>query len=187
LRVPSVVTGPANPSVTVVWGVTNQGVGPAVGYWDDELYLSTNAVLDWTATYVGDWSETNTVAAGGSYWRTNTVRMPVVQSGTYYLIFQANAYDLLYESDWDNNTLAVPVVMIRQNLAPVLSGAVYLSDGRFQLAIYGAIGTNYTLQASTNLVDWVPVLHFTCTNSPVYFRDTAATNYTHRFYRGVLP
>jgi WD40 repeat protein len=115
LQVPAVVTGPPYPSVTLVWGVTNRSAGPAWGYWHDKLYVSTNAVLDGTATSVGVWSETNTVAAGGSYWRTNTVWVPVVQSGTYYLIVVTDSDGDLYESAETNNRLAVQVTIVVTN------------------------------------------------------------------------
>jgi hypothetical protein len=62
-----------------------------------------------------------------------------------------------------------------------------LSDGTFEFAFYGAVGSNYTLQASTNLADWTSLFSFTCTNSPTVVLDTSATNYNRRFYRVVVP
>ena len=58
-----------------------------------------------------------------------------------------------------------------------------LSDGSFQLAFYGDIGSACVLQGSTDLVNWTPVLCFTCTNSPAVVVDTAGKNYAKRFYR----
>jgi len=65
-----------------------------------------------------------------------------------------------------------------------------LSDGRFNLAIFGQVGSNYTLQASTDLVKWASVLNFTCTNSPTIVVDPGAKYFGWRFYRvaqGTLP
>jgi hypothetical protein len=62
-----------------------------------------------------------------------------------------------------------------------------LPDGRFQMVFYGVIDTNYTLLASTNLANWEPIASFIATNSPVVLHDTAATNYSQRFYRIVAP
>jgi hypothetical protein len=192
LQVPTVVTGPPNPSVTLVWGVTNESAGPAWGYWYDAVYLSTDAVLDgWDDWLVSDSYETNTVVAAGSYWRTNTMRVPVVESGTYYLIFQVNDWGYLYESDWDNNVFAVPV-MFNIITPPILriGDGQFPSDGGFRLAVYGEIGSDYTLQASTNLVDWVSIFNFSCTNSPTYVVDPGAKYFGWRFYRiaqGTLP
>lgn len=62
-------------------------------------------------------------------------------------------------------------------------GWQYLPDGRFKLTIFGQTGHNYTLQATTNLVDWVPVTSFVCTNGVMDVFDPAATNLSSRFYR----
>jgi uncharacterized repeat protein (TIGR02543 family) len=58
-----------------------------------------------------------------------------------------------------------------------------LPDGTFEFAFYGVVGSNYTLQASTSLMDWTSVFSFACTNSPTVVLDTSATNYSRRFYR----
>ena len=58
-----------------------------------------------------------------------------------------------------------------------------LPDGRFKLTLFGQTGHNYTLQATTNLVDWVPVTSFICTNAVMDVFDPTATNLNARFYR----
>jgi hypothetical protein len=65
----------------------------------------------------------------------------------------------------------------------LLSSAGFSTNGGFQIAVYGQIGQVYTLQASTNLVNWVSILNFTCTNLPTYVVDATAKNYKQRFYR----
>jgi pimeloyl-ACP methyl ester carboxylesterase len=40
----------------------------------------------------------------------------------------------------------------------------FQTNGAFQMAFYGTIGSNYTLQASTDLANWTSLLNFTCTN-----------------------
>ncbi len=62
-----------------------------------------------------------------------------------------------------------------------------LPNGSFQLAFYGLVGSNYTFQASTDLLNWQPLTNFVLTNYPFYFADPTATNYTRRFYRAVVP
>jgi len=51
-----------------------------------------------------------------------------------------------------------------------------LIDGSFQLAFYGTVNTNYTLQASTDLRNWWSLFSFTCTNSPTMLVDTNSTS-----------
>jgi len=54
------------------------------------------------------------------------------------------------------------------------------TNGQFQFDISGVTGLNYSVQASTNLVDWVPL----GTNvSPFTFLDTNAAHFPQRFYR----
>ena len=109
LVVTPTVTGPPNPLVTVAWGVTNLGPGYASGYWSDTLYLSTHTTFDGTAIPIVSQGESGPVPARGQYWRTNTVRMPVVESGQYYLLFRADQYNSLYEAQTNNNLAVVPV------------------------------------------------------------------------------
>ena len=112
LQVPDSFTGPPNPRVTVIWGVTNQGVGPALTgswLWSDVLYYSRNATLDSSDPVIASVPEAGPVAAGRSYWRTNTLRVPAVRSTNCYLIFKTDAYNSLFEADESNNTVAVPL------------------------------------------------------------------------------
>src|SRR5439155_960990 len=64
---------------------------------------------------------------------------------------------------------------------PTLAGLGLLTGVGFDLACYGLPGSNYTLQASTNLRDWAVVQDFVGTNGPVYLRDPAAINHSRRF------
>ncbi|HVV71236.1 MAG TPA: CARDB domain-containing protein, partial [Verrucomicrobiae bacterium] len=127
LLVPHSITSPPNPTVTFVWAVTNQGPGlieERAYYWPwyDYLRISTNSNVDTTARLVGNWSETSSLPAGGTYWRTNTCTLPVIQSGAYYLNFTTDASRTLYESDFSNNSVTVPVNFTIQpaDLAPVV-------------------------------------------------------------------
>lgn len=64
----------------------------------------------------------------------------------------------------------------------VLSGGS-VSNGVFRLTITGTPGSNYTIQASTNLVTWLSIY----TNiSPFIFTDPFVANYPSRFYRALV-
>jgi subtilase family serine protease len=123
LIAPNILAAPAYPRITVAWGVTNRGSAPAVGfpYWSDQLYLSTDTNLDWPGVQVVATSEYGPILPGGSYWRTNSFQLPVNQSGSYYLVFTANAYQALAESDENNNTLVAPLTfqLSLPDLAPL--------------------------------------------------------------------
>lgn len=313
------VTSTPNPRLTFAWGVTNQGIGPAIGRvftvngsfdgWLDGFYLSTNATWDQTATLIGFWEETNALPVGASYYRTNTFTLPVVASGTYYLFLVTDPFNDLQESNFSNNTASrtivadirlpdlapfaliaptvvtgapgtlVPIVIgvtnqgvgsaipsdpsysawfdwlelwttpafpaepwvtslvqrqrtevlaegdsywltnsltipegggqftlafetdARGNLLesnetnnrmaspiafiipPRLERATVENHGLFWANALGTFGFNYTLQASSNLVNWVDLSTFKYINWPTYISDPAAANYPQRFYR----
>jgi uncharacterized delta-60 repeat protein len=65
---------------------------------------------------------------------------------------------------------------------PLQFGSIVNSNGTFRLTITGPIYSTI-IQASTNLINWVPVY----TNTPPFtFTDTNASSYPYRFYRAVL-
>jgi hypothetical protein len=71
--------------------------------------------------------------------------------------------------------------------APVLTVPAVLADGSVRLSLSGIAGLSYTIQTSTNLVDWVPLQGFVSTNGTVTVVDPAAVDFIHRFYRAVMP
>ena len=73
-----------------------------------------------------------------------------------------------------------PTVRLALGPAPIWS-----TNG-MSLALDGPVGSNYVIEASSDLVNWTPTQSFTLTNSPFYFRDAPATNSPGRFYRAML-
>jgi hypothetical protein len=71
--------------------------------------------------------------------------------------------------------------------APSLTGVAVDTNGLVSLQAAGTSGLLYTLQGSTNLVDWVDLGAMLVTNGVVEFTDPAATNYNQRFYRLISP
>jgi hypothetical protein len=97
-----------------------------------------------------------------------------------------NIYAALSGPGMTNNfSVANTTGQLTVSLAPPpwIGECQYLPNGRFQMAVYAVEGRSYVLQASTNLVNWVPVLNFTCTDSPAVVVDAASVNYARRFYR----
>ena len=60
-----------------------------------------------------------------------------------------------------------------------------LSPSDFNLMVQGPVGSNYVIQASTDLVNWQTVTNFLSTTWLTYCSDPAATNYSYRFYQVV--
>jgi hypothetical protein len=185
-----ILTNP-NPSIQLAWCVTNRGPGAASGGWLDRVWFSTDGAVDAQSVSLGDFYFSQTLAPGGSYWQTNTVTLPLTNPASYTLFVQVDPYNWLYESTKTNNLSApVPGAAVLPSQNPRLAGSGFTTNGGFRLAVYGQQGQAYTLQASTNLVNWVSLATFTCTNAPTYVVDSAAKNYSRRFYRivqGGLP
>ncbi|HTA94849.1 MAG TPA: DUF11 domain-containing protein, partial [Verrucomicrobiae bacterium] len=66
---------------------------------------------------------------------------------------------------------------------PQLSGTLTAANHTFQFTITSAANQTNVVQASTNLVNWIPIY----TNvGPFTFTDPKASNYLDRFYRDVI-
>ena len=66
---------------------------------------------------------------------------------------------------------------------PQLSGTLAIANGTFQFSITSAANQTNVIQASTNLVNWIPI--YTNVGSFI-FTDPKATNYPDRFYRDLI-
>ncbi|HZL77802.1 MAG TPA: hypothetical protein VFC17_03045 [Candidatus Limnocylindrales bacterium] len=84
---------------------------------------------------------------------------------------------------------ATPVIQSFSVALPdnTLLGLGFQNNGGFQMAFYGMAGSNYTVQASSNLLNWQPFTNFIITDSPYNFTDPTATNLNWRFYRAMRP
>jgi uncharacterized repeat protein (TIGR01451 family) len=85
----------------------------------------------------------------------------------------------------DDIAASVTVIVIA-GAPPRLTNTVVNLNGTFQLTVNGQSGQEYIVQASTNLINWLPVY----TNpppfvSPFTFTDSNRTAYPDRFYRVV--
>ncbi|HWW00330.1 MAG TPA: hypothetical protein VNZ64_11585 [Candidatus Acidoferrum sp.] len=118
----SVTSARPNPSVQLIWGVTNQGPASASGDWYDVVWCSTNGVLDSQSVAMGYFLISKTVPPGGVYWYTNTTALPLSASGNYWLFVQVDANDSIYEANLGDKVSA-PVsgsfALVPPDLAPI--------------------------------------------------------------------
>jgi len=63
----------------------------------------------------------------------------------------------------------------------------FITNGQFQLTLFREAGRAYTIQASTNLVNWIAVTNFVSATGTNQFTEATAVNYNRRFYRAVTP
>jgi hypothetical protein len=64
---------------------------------------------------------------------------------------------------------------------------ILLNSMGFHQTIYGHLGTSLTVEASTNLINWSPILILPNFSGELEFTDPSALNHKRRFYRFVLP
>lgn len=70
---------------------------------------------------------------------------------------------------------------------PILGfGSPAWHSSLLNLTLQGPIGSNYLVQGSTDLHNWLSMTNFVSTESPVQVQVPAATNSNHRFYRAVM-
>ena len=60
-----------------------------------------------------------------------------------------------------------------------------LSNGAVQMQLTGSIGASYEIDASSNLINWIPLTNFINSNGTYLFLDGSASNLAG-FYRGKL-
>src|SRR5262249_6006215 len=103
------------------------------------------------------------------------------------LVSNANATNLIILKVADN---AIPSLSATQSfqivvnpLAFPLLTAPILNNGQASLSVTGQQGPDYTLWASTNLVNWQVIQTSNSPPIPVTFVDTNFAMYPERFYR----
>ena len=106
-------------------------------------------------------------ATSSSYTKTNA---QPADSGFYHL----SASNLVTSVTSSNAALIVATIKL---------GAPQFVGGVLQFSFTGASGPGYTVQSSSNLVNWVTLANLTNTNGTVLFNDTVNTNSPTEFYR----
>lgn len=67
------------------------------------------------------------------------------------------------------------------------TNSLRMTNGQFRLEFSTFIGATYSLQASTNLIDWTTLTNFVSATTNQIYQDSETTNYQSRFYRVTSP
>jgi hypothetical protein len=70
-------------------------------------------------------------------------------------------------------------------MQPTLGSVGFVPGGAARVTLTGLPGQTYSIQASTNLQQWLTITNVTLTTPAGQFVDTSATNFPLRFYRAV--
>jgi acyl-[acyl carrier protein]--UDP-N-acetylglucosamine O-acyltransferase len=105
-------------------------------------------------------------------------------------VAQANTTNLINLQVFNN---AMPALAATQSFTAVVLpinppawSDVTLTNGRLSLKISGDYGPDYQVQASTNLLNWIPLATNFAPATPFVWSDPNATNFQTRFYRVLL-
>jgi uncharacterized repeat protein (TIGR03806 family) len=101
-------------------------------------------------------------------------------SQTFTLATNAIVSASAYETNYDNSVAAGALFSVFP-IYFLTSG--FLTNGQFQMEFNGAPGSNYVLQASTNLLNWTPLTTNLAATNLFNLMDPGATNFPLRFYR----
>ena len=101
-------------------------------------------------------------------------------TGAFNLFSNTTVSANAFESSF-NNSVAVSALFLVQ--PPYFTSANFLPNNQFQIGFYGNPGSNYVLEATTNLSNWTPISTNAAPTTPFNMIDPGATNFPYRFYR----
>jgi hypothetical protein len=166
-----------------VWGLVLGGVWLGVNALPAKA--ASSLIIAWTQSsntnvvgykvYFGNTSHlyTNVIIAGNV---TSTIIPKIVGGMTYYIAATT------YNAAGIESAYSTEVSYTAPMVAPALSGPALQSANQFSFSVANVAGSQCVVEASTNLIDWIPVQ----TNiSPFTFVDSNAANFQQRYYRTV--
>jgi hypothetical protein len=125
------------------------------------------------------WSENGTPKFG---FTTNSFTLTIVSNAQFAGSIVLGTFQVVVTNLYGKVTSSNAVLSTYETTEPVLDTPAFSSGNQIQFDVAGVAGFNYAVQASTNLIDWVPLL----TNTPPFtFMDTNAAGFQQRFYRSV--
>ena len=111
----------------------------------------------------------------GSLPTTNSL----LYSGAFNLTSNATVSANAFEAGF-NNSVAASALFLVQPLSFISEG---FTNQQFQMSLAGLTGSNYVLEASTDLLNWIPISTNTASTNYFHLIDPNATNFPRRFYR----
>lgn len=99
-------------------------------------------------------------------------------AGSYYVKIENGVGEITSS----NATLLVLGDVVPETLNIVTSTLQMTASG-FNIQLSGPAGSNYVIEASTDLKNWTPIATNSAPSGTVSYIDTQASNYPSRFYR----
>ena len=184
-----VVTGMTAPdavasgqTVNVQWTGKNQGTGTAATDWYDQVFLSTDAVLDAGDTALNYISagDVSPLAPNGTYNRSLNVTIPTGRpDGTYYLIVKADAFGNQPESDESNNTFAKAITLGNADLVVTSVTAPLSAASGQSISVQWSAANQGTGNTITTWADYIYLSTDTVLDAGDVFIGSAGSNGTY--------
>jgi len=99
-------SGAGGEKVSIAYIVSNTGSAASTGSWQDNVYLSSDAVWNVTDTLLGTVQHIGGVSANGSYSETLEAMLPGLQAGKYHVIVKSDVYNAMPEANEAAKTAA---------------------------------------------------------------------------------
>ncbi len=112
----------------------------------------------------------------GSLPTTNSV----LYSGAFSLLTNATVSASAFETNFNNSVAASAAFQVQPMY---FTSEGFLPNRQFQLGIAGVTGTNYVLEASTDMLNWIPISTNAAVTNFFNLVDPNAGSYPNRFYR----
>jgi hypothetical protein len=152
----------------------------------------TNALAYVTGTVRDIWGVSNAWCQlnGGAWNLVTTTNGYTNWSATFTLVFGTNTINAYAMNLGGNYSLTNTVSIVSSNtfnLQLDFTNSQPLKTNGLIFNLQLSAGLNGHIQVSSNLMSWTTLTNFIGTNSTLIFRDPAATNFSRRFYRAVIP
>lgn len=96
----------AGDDLKISWTILNKGINPAVGYEEDQFYLSRDQSWDLSDIYLGNSNNFLRLASNGVQAFTNSFKITNASVGNYYVIARTDSRNQIPETDERNNEAA---------------------------------------------------------------------------------
>ncbi len=147
--------------------------------------LQTNSVLTPCTLSAVAWGNNEFVAVGEGGWTmrsgdgTNWISSSSATVNDLYSIIFANGSFLAVG---ENGAIIETPVPVRSQLGPI----VQLPDGTLQVTLRGTAGNSYSIEVSSDLINWSPLTSVTLSSAQGQFSDSTSRSVApRRFYRAV--
>ncbi len=178
------------------WVIVSNNYGSATSTVATLTVLTTPAITGQpqSQSVVAGSNATFTVTATGgnlSYqWLFNAGVIGGATTNSYTVVNvqtnNAGNYSVMVTNTQGSVTSSNALLTVSPPQPPQFLSVTVVSNGLVQMVLSGQSGSTYTIDGSSDLVNWTPLVTFLNTNGTYQFTDAASTNHTLGFYRARL-